>query len=302
MVVLCAIGRRKCPRRRAWRIDVGARPARAPTRSPPPATQSPSHRLAIYTPMRSPRKLTAHTSGFATRLHCSASATRRCNAAPPLWPSCRATRFLLTLDGQESLAAGLVERAAASYDHAAKLTPGDADALVNAGIALTAAGRPKEAVERLRASLALSPQSVAAYTELGRALEANRGDRDAADAACEARKHASLLAPKSAALKLDYGNALLSAQRHAEAATVMEAALKLSPDGSSRSLRALAYFGLGRASMGRGDACAARNAFSEASLITPTDADNWHHFGVAAFRCDKDYVGAKACVAARGRD
>ena len=216
-----------------------------------------------------------HTEALLGRTEAALLCTTAALALSP------ASVFLHMLDGQEALTMGRAQRAATSYERAISLSPApDADLLVNAGIALLASSRSAEAVERLRASTALAPQSAAAYTELARALEASVA---AGDAACSARAHAARLSPTSSAHQLDLGTTLLAAQRVAEAMEAMQSALRLAP--ASSSFRALAYFGLGRAELTRGDGCRARRQFEHSTSLVPSDAEAWHQRGVAAQRC-----------------
>ena len=196
-----------------------------------------------------------------------------------------ASAFLYSLDGQEALSRGLSERAAASYERAVLLQPADADTLTNTGIALGAAGRAAEAIDRLRAALAIAPEYVSAHVELARLHEACEGTEDACtfDAAVHARAHAARLSPTSFTYHLDLGNTLLQAQRPTEAATALQRALNLAP--GIGWLQALAYFGLGRAALGRGGACEARHEFACASSLAPDDVDSWQQHGLAAQRC-----------------
>ena len=83
--------------------------------------------------------------------------------------------FLHSLDGQEAVAAGLMERAAAAYARAAALRPDDGDAAMNAASTFKEAhvGRPAEAVVRLhRAVSMLDVPTSSHYTELAQAMEA----------------------------------------------------------------------------------------------------------------------------------
>ena len=197
--------------------------------------------------------------------------------------------FLHSLDGQEALAKGLVERSAASYEKAVSLmrlrVAADVhvraaileDTLVNLGISLFAAGRAGEAARRLRSAISLAPQSAAAYTELARALDA-----DASDGAIKAREHAARLSPNSAEHQLELGHALLANQRATDAAVAMQRALELAPSPQGQ---ALALFGLGRVALVRREFGAAFDAFSKATSLVPTDAESWHQQGVAARGC-----------------
>ena len=191
--------------------------------------------------------------------------------------------FLHSLDGQEALERGLIQRAASSYEAAASLQPSDVDALTNSGISLVAAGLPAQASIRLEAALALAPRSASLYTELARLREADLGATGAMDAACDARAHAARLEPNSAQHHLDLGNTFLSAQRPGDATASLRRALKLAP--RLPSLQALALFGLGRALLSRGDSCGAWSELGKATALAPTDADHWHQHALATQRC-----------------
>ena len=202
---------------------------------------------AVAKNVKGARERHCHALDLADR-HTEALAC--CAAAIQLQSS---SAFMYQLDGQVALTAGLAERSASSYGRAMRLSPADGDLALNLGIALIAAGQHREAIYRLRRSLELSPAGAAVgYAELGRAIEA-------------------------------HGNELLAAQRPAEAAVTWESALRLPsrPAGAS----SVAYFGLGRASLALGDACAARQSFASATSLAPADADSWHQRGVAARRC-----------------
>lgn len=200
------------------------------------------------------------------------------------------SHFLHALAGQEALGLGHARQAASSYARARGLGPRDADYALNMGIAMRAAGLFSEASAALHGALALAPRSAAAYSELAGALEA-LGD---ASSASKHRARASRLVPDSAKLALDWGNALLQAQRPAEAAQAMERTIRLaSPMGREQmpALASVAYFGLGRASFALGDACAALDAFEGAAALSPVpDAETWHQRGVAVRRCRLDGV------------
>ena len=194
---------------------------------------------------------------------CSTGMRRRWHVArerssSPTRPSCTVLRARLgsSWEGMSSRSQRI---------DASELSPADADAVLNHGIALMAARQHGEAVYSLQRSVALSPSCSECYMELGRALESHAND-------------------------------LFASARASEAAGTWEAALRHALHSSRRGgapgggggAAAGAYFGRGRSQMALGSSCAARLSYRHSTTLAPTDADSWHQRGVAARRCERE--------------
>jgi tetratricopeptide (TPR) repeat protein len=187
-----------------------------PGRCPPGGAAIPSRHRATPAPRRAARALLA-----ALALAVPAAAASPAAAAPEPDPVLRAQAETLAAEG----------RCAAALDALAELGDAalhDADLLALGGACALQLRRYEDAAERLRRALALAPAQTDTHLRLGIALY-HLGDADGARAQLDAAAAAGL-GDRDAQLLLYRGLLLLDAERHAEAALVLEQARSLDPD------------------------------------------------------------------------
>jgi Tfp pilus assembly protein PilF len=155
--------------------------------------------------------------------------------------------------GQAQLARKQCADAAASFAHAAKLKPDDADPLVQRSIALRQCGKLDDALKYAREAVKAAPQSPLAQLNLGIVLEKTKHVDEARNAFTAATK-----------LKSDYGTAFwslglleLEAHRPKEAKAALERAVAIEPTASRLA-------DLGRAQRDLGDLPGAEKRLREA--------------------------------------
>ncbi|MFN0151882.1 MAG: tetratricopeptide repeat protein [bacterium] len=121
---------------------------------------------------------------------------------------------------------GRQQDALAMLDSAAHRAPESAEAAFRVGQTSLAAGRPLDAVAKLRAGLALYADDALAWTNLAIALDA----ADSLDAAIDAATRAVAIHAGSDAAQRTLGRVLAKRGRRADAEAPLREALRLSPD------------------------------------------------------------------------
>lgn len=121
------------------------------------------------------------------------------------------------LQGRDSLAA---------LGNAARLLPGDAEAHVNFGVALSDAARHEEAVACFRHALVLTPNDAPLHNRLGNALR----ELGLFDDAIASMRNAQRLQPHSAAILGNLGQTLAASGNPTEAVDCFRRALVMQPD------------------------------------------------------------------------
>ena len=150
-----------------------------------------------------------------------------------------------------------------AYRKSLEVLPGDAQTLLNLGLALAQAGDHAAAADEFRRSLAVNSAQPLAFVNLGLALEEQN---DVARAAVAYRR-AIELNPFEVAAFVNLGNAFLRAQQPADAIPFYRRALAL-----DRSL-ASAHFYLARALALTGDYASALKEVDDGLEFRPGDAD-----------------------------
>jgi predicted O-linked N-acetylglucosamine transferase (SPINDLY family) len=152
--------------------------------------------------------------------------------ASPSAPAIASFSFGLLCATQDRL-----QEAAAAYRHAIAIKPDFVDAYINLGTVVLALGRREEAVTIFRDAIAISPENAMALGNLGKALQ----DLGRIDEAIDTYLAAVTLKPDDAGIQMNYGAALLDRQAWAESAAVTRYAIALQPDS------AMAHVNLGAA-------------------------------------------------------
>jgi predicted Zn-dependent protease len=138
--------------------------------------------------------------------------------------------------GKEAMAAGRFDQAAAVYAEIVQLLPSEPGMLLNLGMALSMAGRPREAIPHLEAALKLRPDLIPASLFLGSAhLELGQASR-----AVEPLQKVVAAQPDNRDARQMLADALLSLQRYEPATRHFRKLSELAP----REPRA--WYGLGR--------------------------------------------------------
>jgi superkiller protein 3 len=133
--------------------------------------------------------------------------------------------------------------AAESFDHAAKLLPGESRPLYLLGQALERNGKRSDAIEKYRAAAALAPKDDVVLFALARALLAG----SQGSAAESTFRQLLVLKPDSAPAQLGLAESLLSQQKTAEAVDLLGRYLQKIPDDNrARFERAVALQDLNR--------------------------------------------------------
>lgn len=160
-----------------------------------------------------------------------------------------------------------------ALQRAAGLLPGDADTLNNFGAALSAAGRPGEAVASYRRALAARPDLAEAHNNLGSALRS----LEQFDEAVASLRRALEIKPEFADALANLGNALRDRGQADEAATCLRRAIELRPDSAK------AHSGLGSALKALGQIDAAVACYRRALELKPDYAEAHHNLGIALY-------------------
>jgi protein O-mannosyl-transferase len=122
-----------------------------------------------------------------------------------------------------------LDEARTYLEHAVRLEPANAEALVNLGAALQKMGRLDEATNMYRQALRLRPDDAGAHNNLGATLEQLGRVEEAAAEYRESLRRA----PESGATHSNLGRALLAMDRADEAAAELREALRLDPSQTS---------------------------------------------------------------------
>jgi predicted Zn-dependent protease len=156
--------------------------------------------------------------------------------------------------GKEAMAAGRFDQAAAVYAEIVQLLPREPGMLLNLGMALAMAGRPREAIPYLQAALRLRPELIPASLFLGSAhMELGEASR-----AVEPLQKVVAAQPENSDARQMLADALLSLQRYEPAVRHFRKLSELAPQEPR------AWYGLGRSYEGR-----AREAFEGLQQSAP---------------------------------
>jgi protein O-mannosyl-transferase len=194
------------------------------------------------------------------------------------------------------------------FEHALKVTPENALAQSNLGVALSLQGRMQEAIPHLQESLRIAPGYPNVHISLGNALSATGRAEEAAAEYAEALKvkpddvmaltnlgmtlgmlnrlpeaverlrEAVRLEPGNIEARLNLGTALDRMNRLPEALEQFQEALRLKPDGA----RILDNLGLALGKMNRLPEAVER--FQQAARVQPDSAEIRFHLGIALSR------------------
>ena len=167
-----------------------------------------------------------------------------------------------------------LDEALAMYREAARLKPGNPDALNCIGWILLAKRRYDEAAAIYRDSLRLAPDNILALESLGRALQ----ELGRIDEAIELYRQAIRIAPDDASPHYKLGGALAEKHRFAEALAEKQEAARLTPDDSI----VLHGLGIGFRDLGRFDETEA--AFRKSVENQPDNASSDQLPGLAPGR------------------
>lgn len=165
----------------------------------------------------------------------------------------------LSLAGVIALRSGHADIAAKRLALAASVEPRNASHQFNLGEALSAAGRPAEALDAYRRAIKLEPRNARAHAGIGFALQAQGDTAGAVDAFAKAAS----LDRKAADIQINYGIALQQAGRLDEALPVLRQAVSLAPSLPD------ARFALGVALAAKGDADDAAAAYEAVLRVAP---------------------------------
>jgi tetratricopeptide (TPR) repeat protein len=173
--------------------------------------------------------------------------------------------------GDELLARGHPQEAAAQFSEAARLRPGDARMQCNLGVALMDQGKLAEAVVHYQAALRIDPDDVEAHSNLGNVL-AQTGRIPEAIQQYDA---ALRINPDYADAQYNLANVLAHSGRLPEALGHFEAALRLRP----RSVDVLNNLGNAYLRLGRLPEAISR--YEQALQIDPQDANVRRNLAIA---------------------
>jgi len=136
-------------------------------------------------------------------------------------------------------------------------------------IALRRAGRPEDALARLKRATKRQPPYAPAFHEFGCLL----ASLERHDEAIEAFRRGLDVAPMMPELSIQLGNALLQRRRCADAKIAFARALAISPDSAD------ALLGMAKAHQEVGESEAAAQYFRRCLVMRPNEADIWLNLG-----------------------
>jgi tetratricopeptide (TPR) repeat protein len=136
-------------------------------------------------------------------------------------------------------------------------------------MALREAGRPDEALARLKRATKRRPPYAPAFRELGYLLMI----LERYDEAVEALSRGLEIAPMMPQLSIQLGEIFLRRRRHAEAKTAFARALEISPASPE------ALFGMAKVYQSLGEGAAAADYYRRCLLTKPDDAATWLNLG-----------------------
>jgi serine/threonine-protein kinase len=168
-------------------------------------------------------------------------------------------------------ASGKQDLALEEFQHALKLDPANADALIGISRVYEHKGRDKEAEEAVRQGATLRPDYWGGYYELAAYYFRHRRFEDAA----REFKHVIELAPDSAAAHANYATALKNINRTDEAAAEFEKSIKLKPTYAALNNLGVLYYAKRRWAE-------AANMFEQSMKLNPADYRVWENMGLAS--------------------
>jgi tetratricopeptide (TPR) repeat protein len=183
--------------------------------------------------------------------------------------------------GYALLMQGRVEDAITALEPAARRRH-DAEIDTQLAIALRRAGRPDDALARLKRATKRNPPYAPAFHEFGCLL----ASMARYDEAIEAFQRGLGIAPMMPELSIHLGNVLLQRRRCADAKIAFARALAILPDSAD------ALLGMAKAHQEVGESEAAAQYFRRCLMMRPNEADIWLNLGHCLLelgQCDAGY-------------
>lgn len=178
--------------------------------------------------------------------------------------------------GMALAAAGRPREAMAEFEQVLRLLPGNVPAHTALGNLYSEIGQPEEGLRHLAAALRMAPDYAPAHHNLGVVLDRLGRTPEAVREYEEAVR----LQPDFAEAHNDYGDALLRLGRPADAARQAEAALSIRPGYAD------AHYNLADALAQSGELDRARAQFAEGRRLAPGDASALHGWANALARAE----------------
>jgi tetratricopeptide (TPR) repeat protein len=166
---------------------------------------------------------------------------------------------------------GKLDEAIEVYSKALAIKPDYVDAYHNMGVVLQNQGKLDEAIEAYNKALALKPDYVEAYYNMGNALK----EQNKLDEAMEFYTKALALKPDYAKSYYNMGNALQDQGKLDEAIEAYKKALAIKPDFAE------AYYNMGLTLQDLGELDEAIEAYTKALAIKPDFAEVYYNMGNA---------------------
>jgi tetratricopeptide (TPR) repeat protein len=174
----------------------------------------------------------------------------------------------------EAIQKGRLQDAAAIFERAAQLRPGDAEPLIGIAFTYIHLNRLQEAITILNRALAINPNSSEAHTNMGFA-HWRMGNRDRA---VQEYSIAIRMDPSNSQAHYNLGNSYLAMGSPATAIPFLEKAVQLQPN----HMDALVTLGAARINMG--DPAGAMKPLRRAVSLDPNRADTRYNLGLALGR------------------
>lgn len=186
--------------------------------------------------------------------------------------------------GNELLARGQYDEAAAQYQNLLRLKPDDVDAQINVAKTCAMQGQTQEAMRQLQETVSRTPGSSRAHLEIGR-LHLKLGNLQAALPELAASVH---LKPDEPTPHYEYGRALMTAGQWGPAAVEFKETFELDITYAP----ALVSLGLCRAA--ESDFAAAADCFSRARHLRPGNFEACFNLGLALQKLGRNAEAAEA--------
>ncbi len=172
-----------------------------------------------------------------------------------------------------------------ALEKAAELSPRDAEAHANLGVALLECNRVQDALSRFQRALALKPD----YAEVHNMLGNVQLDHGRAEMAETCYRNAVAIQPNYADAHCNLGNVLLQLRRFEEAATSYRCALQINPDYAE------VHNNLGNVLMELGQTAGAIESYRRATELQPQLAAAHASLGNALLQLRRPEEAAESC-------